>query len=147
MDNKRQSALGLRLSSAATSVLARRVNPGATKIRTVVDARTILIIFSHGLTSGELMLISQGNGDHVLATRREFQQVLRDDLVQVVEELSRRVVTAYLADYHLNPDVGITVFLLGEPAPKEPPERNPDGTYPLDSRTRRRLAEVRPRVA
>jgi uncharacterized protein YbcI len=147
MHNSRQRALALRLSSAATGVLARRVNPGATKIRTVVDARTILIMFSHGLTKGELTLISQGNADHVLATRREFQQVLRDDLVGVVEDLSRRVVTAYLADYHLDPDVGITVFLLGEPVSREPPERSPDGTYPLGSRTRRRLAEVPPRVA
>jgi hypothetical protein len=147
MDNKRQSGLALRLSSAATGVLARHVNPGSTKIRTVVDARTILMIFSHGLTKGELMLISQGNADHVLATRREFQRVLRDDLVRVVEGLSRRVVTAYLADYHLDPDVGITVFLLDEPAFRQPPERNPDGTYSLDTHTRRRLAEVPPRVA
>jgi hypothetical protein len=147
MDNKTQSGLALQLSSAATGVLARRVDPAATKIRTVVDARTILMIFSNGLTEGELRLISQGNEDHVLATRREFQRVLRDDLVQMVEELSRRVVTAYLADYHLDPDVGITAFLLGEPAFRQPPERSPDGTYPLDAHTRRRLAEVPPRVA
>jgi hypothetical protein len=147
MDNRRQSGLASQLSRAATGVLGRRIDPGATKIRTVVDGRTILMIFSHGLTEGELMLISQGNRDHVLATRREFQRVLRDDLVQVVEDLSKRVVTAYLADYHLDPDVGITVFLLGEPAFRQPPERNPDGTYPLDTHSRRRLAEVPPRVA
>jgi Na+-translocating membrane potential-generating system MpsC-like protein len=145
--NERHSGLASRLSGAATGVLARHVNPGATKIRTVVDARTILMIFSHGLTKGELTLIGRGKADHVLATRRKFQWVLRDDLVRVVEELSRRVVTAYLADYHLDPDVGINVFLLDEPPLRQPPERNPDGTYSLDTRTRRRLAEVPPRVA
>lgn len=142
-----QSGFALRLSKAAAGVLAGRIGPGATRIRTVVDEHAIVVIFSDGLTKGELTLIGQGNGDHVLATRREFQQVMRDDLVGVVEELSKRNVSAFLADYHLDPDVGIIAFLLESEPARHPPAKNPDGTYRLDPRTRRRLREVPSTVA
>ena len=141
-----QSGFASRLSNATGDVLARRIGPSATKIRTVVDRHAIVIIFSQGLTKGELTLINQGNADYVLTIRRELQRVIRDDLVGVVEELSGRNVTAFLADYHLDPDVGITAFLLRRD-PHQPPDRNPDGTYPLDARTHRRLREIPPTVA
>jgi hypothetical protein len=111
----------------------------------VVDGRTIVMLFSDGLTKGELAQIRQGNANHVLAIRREFQRVMLDDLVAVVEDLSMRSVMAFLANAHLDPDVGIIVFLLASDSPRRSPGTSPDGTYPIDAR--RRLREVPPTVA
>jgi uncharacterized protein YbcI len=145
MNINRLEGLPSRLSNAAAGVLAERLGPGPTRVRALVDGRTVVMLFSDGLTKGELMQIRQGNGHHVLATRRELQRVIRDELVAVVEDLSSRCVTAFLADTHLDPDVGIIVFLLASDPPREPPGASLDGTYPLEPR--RRLREVPRTVA
>jgi uncharacterized protein YbcI len=119
MNSKQLETLPLRLSNAAAGVLAKRVGPGPTRVRAVVDGRTIVILFSDGLTKGERTQISRGHGQHVLATRQELQRLMRDDLVAVVEDQSSRSVGAFFAHTHLDPDVSIVVFMLEPDSPRQ----------------------------
>jgi uncharacterized protein YbcI len=136
-----------RLSNAAAGVLAKRLGPGPTRVRAVVDRQAILILFSDGLTKGERMQMKQGNAHYVQAARQEFQRLMRDDLIDMVEDVSSRNVMVFLAHTQLDPDVGITVFLLEPDSPRRSPGASPDGTYPLDPRARRHLRAVPPKGA
>jgi uncharacterized protein YbcI len=119
MNSKQLESLPSRLSNAAAGVLAERLGPGPTRVRAVVDGRTIVILFSDGLTKGERILIKQGAAHYVQAARQELQRLMRDDLVAVVEDQSSRSVGAFFAHTHLDPDVSIVVFMLEPDAPRQ----------------------------
>jgi uncharacterized protein YbcI len=144
MDTNEFENLPSRLSNAAAGVLAKRLGPGPTRIRAVVDRQAVVILFSDGLTKGERMQIRQGHAHHVQATRTELQRLMRDDLVDMVEDVSSRNVMVFLSHTQLDPDVGVTVFLLEPDAPWSP-RASSGGTYPLDSRAPRHLHAVPPR--
>jgi hypothetical protein len=44
--------------------------------------------------------------------RREFQRVMEDELVAMVEAETGRKVRAFMSDNHVSPDVAVEVFLL-----------------------------------
>ena len=146
MDSTQLEGLPSRISNAAAGVVTKRLGPGPTRIRAVVDGRTIVILFSDGLTKGERRQIVRGNGHHVLAAREEFQRLMRDDLVAMVQDLSSRSVISFLAHTHLDPDVSIVVCMLESASPRQSAGAGPDGVYRLDPRPRagRHLRAVPP---
>jgi uncharacterized protein YbcI len=90
---------------------------GPTKARTVINHESVLILLGDTLTKGERKLAESGQAHHVLLTRHRFQEVMRDELIEVVEQETGRTVVAFMSDNHINPDVGVEVFVL-----------EPDGT-------------------
>ena len=52
--------------------------------------------------------------------RRAFQQTMRDELISAVEQLSGRVVDAFLSDNLYEPDIAVEIFLLTPPATTAP---------------------------
>jgi uncharacterized protein YbcI len=104
------------ISRGAVQVLREYTGRGPTKARTVISNDTVAIILADTLTKGERSLVTMGEREHVLHTRRSYQQLMRDDLVHLVERLSGRTVNAFFSANHLEPDYGVEFFLL-EPLP------------------------------
>ena len=104
------------ISRGTVQLLRDYVGHGPTKARTVISKDTVAIVLGDALTKGERTLLSMGEEDHVLQTRRILQQVMRDDLVQLVERLSGRTVEVFFSDHHIDPDYAVEFFLL-EPLP------------------------------
>jgi uncharacterized protein YbcI len=46
--------------------------------------------------------------------RRTYQETLRSELVDVVQEVLGRSVLAFMSDHHLDPDMAVEVFVLGD---------------------------------
>ena len=88
--------------------------PGAAKsfINYYLDDSVISDIY----TAVERTLISAGQAEHVRRTRGLHQKALEDEYKASVEEIMGRRVEAFLSVVHVDPDVAIEVFLLGEPA-------------------------------
>ena len=57
--------------------------------------------------------------ERVLAVRHDFQMVMGEELVAVVERTLDRKVIAFMSDNHLDPDLAVEVFIL-EPTTSEP---------------------------
>ena len=57
--------------------------------------------------------------ERVLAVRHDFQMVMREELVAMVERTLDRKVVAFMSDNHLDPDLAVEVFIL-EPTTSEP---------------------------
>jgi uncharacterized protein YbcI len=105
------------INNGAVRVLREYTGRGPTKARSVIDQNSVTILFGDTLTAGERRLAESGKADTVLNTRHDFQLVMRDDLVKVVEDALDRKVIAFMSANHIDPDYGVEVFVL------EPTER------------------------
>jgi uncharacterized protein YbcI len=68
------------------------------------------------MLQAERTLVDSGERDCVLTMRRKFQRAMREGLVAIVEEHTGREVTAFMSDNHVDPDMGVEVFVLGRAA-------------------------------
>jgi uncharacterized protein YbcI len=100
------------ISNAAVGLIADYTGRGPTKARTTISGDWVFITLEDTLTKGERQLATNGHADAVLATRHSYQQIMRTELERVVEQHSGRRVVAFMSDNHIEPDVGIEVFML-----------------------------------
>ena len=105
------------INTGAVRVMREYTGRGPTKARSVINDNSVTILLADALTKGERRLAESGKADHVLATRHEFQKVMRDDLVKVVEDALGRKVIAFMSANHIGPDMAVEVFVL-EPVPE-----------------------------
>jgi uncharacterized protein YbcI len=111
-------AAAAEISRRAVQILREYTGRGPTKARTVLTRDTAAIILADTLTKGERSLVGMGEEDHVLRARRSYQNLMRPDLVHLVEEQTGRTVHAFFSDNQIAPDYGVEFFLL-EPFPGE----------------------------
>jgi uncharacterized protein YbcI len=100
------------ISRRSVQMLREYTGRGPTKARTILNHDSVLILLGDTLTKGERKLAENGKGDHVRNTRQEFQRVMGDDLIRMVEEETGRKVIAFMSDNHIDPDYGAEVFVL-----------------------------------
>jgi uncharacterized protein YbcI len=114
------------ISRRAVQILREYTGRGPTKARTVISKDTVAIVLADTLTKGERSLVGMGEEEHVLRTRRNYQELMRHDLVGLVEELSGQKVHAFFSDNHIEPDYAVEFFLL-TPIPGTEAEQPPLG--------------------
>lgn len=100
------------ISRRAVAVLLDYTGRGPTAAHTVINRDSIMILLRDTLTKGEKSLVSTGRRDHVLVTRRAYQDAMEADLRAAVEECSGRKVVAFLSANHIDPDLASEVFVL-----------------------------------
>ena len=104
-----------KISTAAVQLLHEQTGRGPTKAMTVIADNLVTIVLADTLTKGERTLVDNGRAEHILQLRHEYQLVMRDELVGIVEgELDRKVI-AFMSQNHIDPDLAVEVFVL-EPA-------------------------------
>lgn len=100
------------INNGAVRVLRDYTGRGPTKARSVIDYDSVTILLGDTLTPGERRLAESGRAEHVLNNRHEFQRLMRDDLVKVVEDALDRKVIAFMSTNHIDPDMAVEVFAL-----------------------------------
>jgi uncharacterized protein YbcI len=100
------------INNGAVQVLREYTGRGPTKARTVIDHNSVTIFLTDTLTPGERRLADGGRAEHVLNNRHEFQRLMRDDLVKVVEDALDRKVIAFMSTNNIDPDMAVEVFVL-----------------------------------
>jgi uncharacterized protein YbcI len=113
-------SLSAAISNAIVRITADYTGRGPTKARTSIHDDVILVLMQETLTKAERSLLAAGHGDFVLETRTRFQNTMRDDYVVAVEELTERKVLAFMSANHLEPDMGVELFVLEPHAANEP---------------------------
>ena len=103
------------ISTSAVQLLHECTGRGPTKAKTMINDDVVTVLLADTLTSGERHLVDNGRADRVLELRHEYQLVMRDDLVGIVERQLDRKVAAFMSQNHINPDLAVEVFVL-EPA-------------------------------
>jgi uncharacterized protein YbcI len=107
-----RAAVNQEINNGAVQVLRDYTGRGPTKARSVIDHDSVTVLLGDTLTPGERRLAESGRAEHVLNNRHEFQRLMRDDLVKVVEDALDRKVIAFMSSNHIDPDMAVEVFVL-----------------------------------
>jgi uncharacterized protein YbcI len=122
-----EGQLAVAISNAVLHCTREYTGRGPTKARTTIGNDIIVTRLEDTLTKGERSLADSGKGDMVLDIRRCFQMTMREELVGEIEKLTGRKVIAFMSDNHIEPDMGVEIFIL------EPSSSDGDGSRPNDA--------------
>jgi uncharacterized protein YbcI len=111
-DNPPDGSPNAEISRSAVQTLREYTGRGPTRARTTINTDAVMIVFGDTLTKGERILADNGKAERVLAVRHDFQMVMRDELVGMVERTLNRKVIAFMSSNHLDPDLAVEVFIL-----------------------------------
>jgi uncharacterized protein YbcI len=100
------------ISTAAIQLLHDFTGRGPTRAKTLIKDDVVTVLLADTLTKGERNLVDNGRSERVLELRHDYQRVMRDDLVAVVERQLDRKVIAFMSQNHIDPDLGVEVFVL-----------------------------------
>ncbi len=115
-NNEREHSPGGSKATAIANMVVRTMSEytgrGPTKARTHFGHDVVTVVLQDTLTKGERSLVDDGLDELVRSTRHAFQRTMRGDLTRGVEEILGRKVIALLSDNHIDPDIGVEVFVL-----------------------------------
>src|SRR3954466_5828670 len=100
------------ISTEAVGVLREYTGRGPTRARTMISEDVVTVLLADTLTKGERRLAENGHAERILELRHDFQQVMREDLIAVVERHLGRKVIAFMSQNHIDPDFAVEVFVL-----------------------------------
>jgi uncharacterized protein YbcI len=100
------------ISDAMAGLLSRYTGRGATSSWTTFGKDLIVCVMEDALTKGERNLVQFGRTDAVMNIRSAFQEVMAEEAISLVEELSGRRVTAFMSNNHIDPDLAVEIFVL-----------------------------------
>jgi uncharacterized protein YbcI len=100
------------ISTATVQLLHEYTGRGPTKAKTIINEDLVTVLLADTLTKGERTLVETGNSDRVLELRHDYQTVMREDLVAVVERQLDRKVIAFMSQNHIDPDLAVETFVL-----------------------------------
>jgi uncharacterized protein YbcI len=110
-------------------LLSRYTGRGATSAWTTIAQDLVVCVLGDALTKGEKTLVKHGNGDAVLDLRKAYQESMADEAIHAIEELTGRRVAAFMSNNHIDPDLGVEIFVLQ-------PDGNGDSNGAADRRVR-----------
>ena len=101
-----------KISRSAVQLLREYTGRGPTRARTTINTDSVMVVLGDTLTKGERKLAESGKAQRVLDVRHDFQLVMREELVAMVERTLDRNVIAFMSDNHLDPDLAVEIFIL-----------------------------------
>jgi uncharacterized protein YbcI len=113
------------IANAVVRCHKRFLGRGPTKAQAFFRHNFVVVVLEMAVSEAERRLAANGDEDFVLDMRQRYQQLMRDELVAAVEELTARRVEAFLTANHIGPDVASHVFVLDRSVPGEPAETAP----------------------
>jgi len=116
----RGGQLAAAISNAVVRAISEATGRGPTRARTTMGEDAIFVVVQDALTKGEHTLVQGGERAVVLRMREAWQRAMHDSLNQEIEHLTGRHVVGFMSTNHLEPDLGVEVFIL-EPRVADPP--------------------------
>ena len=111
-DQRAAHGPGPMISTAAVQLLHDYTGRGPTKAKTLINGDVVTVVLADTLTTGERKLVENGHPDRVIELRHDYQLLMRDDLVAIVERQLDRKVIAFMSQNHIDPDLAVEVFVL-----------------------------------
>ena len=117
MSESEQRAVGEMRSMISTEIVrlqAEYYGRGPTKAKTYIVDDLVVVVMEETFTRAERTLIEHGETEAVQHIRRRFQQAMKADFTELIEQATGRTVRAFLSETNLEADVAVETFLLGE---------------------------------
>jgi uncharacterized protein YbcI len=100
------------ISEGIVGLLKDFYGTGPARAKTYVADDLVVCVLRGGFTKVEQTLLEGGRGHAVLTQRVEFQEVMRDRFIAVVEQATGRRVVGFMASSQQDPDMLCEVFVL-----------------------------------
>ena len=111
-DRPHGGELAAAISNLTVQLLRDYTGRGPRRARTHISGELVAVVVQDAMTKGERSLIRDGEQDRVLDTRQAFQRAMREDLAGGVAQITGREVVAFMSANHIDPDVGVEIFIL-----------------------------------
>ena len=105
-------ALNAALANEIVRLIADGAGRGATTSRAFVDHDTVVCLLQDCATRAERTLVAAGKADLVRLQRDALQRALEPQLIEAVQRLTGRTVTAFLSGCSTEGDSQVEVFVL-----------------------------------
>jgi len=106
-----QSALA-NISTRIVQLHKQFYGRGPTKAKTYVHDDLVVVLMRGGFSRAEETLLQEGRGDSVIRQRMDFQDVMKDRFIEVIEEELGRKVSGTMSGSHQHPDLIAEIFIL-----------------------------------
>ena len=103
---------GAAISNAVVKITNQYTGRGPTKARTTMSEDLVVVVMADTMLKAERSLVDKGESEAVLTLRKKFQSAMREDMIATVEEHTGRTVAAFMSDNHIDPDMGVELFVL-----------------------------------
>jgi uncharacterized protein YbcI len=100
------------IANAIVRLHAEHYGRGPTRARAHIADDFVLVVLEDVFTTAERTLVAGGRGEHVIAARDAFNQLLREQFVAAVELATGRRVRAFFSQASVDPETAVEVFLL-----------------------------------
>jgi uncharacterized protein YbcI len=85
---------------------------GPTRAKSYYQDDLVVCVLRGGFTRVERTLLDGGRGAAVLEQRMEFQELMRDRFIEVIEDATGQRVIGYMSGNQQSPDIMCEVFIL-----------------------------------
>ena len=100
------------ISEGIVTLLKDYYGTGPTRAKTYVADDLVVCLLRGGFTKVERTLLDGGRGQAVISQRMEFQEVMRDRFIGVVEQATGRRVVGFMSGNQQDPDMLCETFVL-----------------------------------
>ncbi len=108
-DRSRQA---VEISNQLTRSHREHFGRGAGNVKTVIQKGFVITFLEDIYTPFEKTLISGGHEQLVIDCRFAFQQMMRDNYIEIIETVTGRKVRAFLSQNHIEPAIATEMFVL-----------------------------------
>jgi uncharacterized protein YbcI len=113
------------ISNRITRLHRDHYGRGATTVRTIMQRNYVMCVLEDIYTPIERTLIDAGRADTVRETRTIFQDTMKPQFVQIVEDALGRNVLAFMSQVCFDPDMSAEIFILEPEGDDRAPEADP----------------------
>ena len=110
------------ISDGMVALLKEYYGRGPTRAKSYFQDDLVVCVLRGGFSQVEQTLLDGGRGAAVIQQRMEFQELMRDRFVEVIERIVGRRVIGFMSGNQQDPDLMCEVFILG---PSDLLEDNP----------------------
>ena len=100
------------ISDGLVGLLKEFYGRGPTRAKTYYRDDLVVCLLRGGFTRVEQTLLEGGRGASVIQQRMEFQELMRERFVAVIEEVTGRRVIGFMSGNQQDPDIMCEVFIL-----------------------------------
>jgi uncharacterized protein YbcI len=101
------------VSDGLVALLKEYYGRGPTRTKTYFQDDLVVCVMRGGFSRVEQTLLNGGRGEAVIRQRMEFQELMRDRFVGVIERATGRTVIGFMSGNQQDPDLMCEVFVLG----------------------------------
>ena len=100
------------ISKGMVVLLKEFYGRGPTRAKTYYEDDLVVCLLRGGYSRVEQTLLEGGRGDSVIQQRMEFQELMRERFVAVIEDATGRRVIGFMSGNQQDPDIMCEVFIL-----------------------------------